>query len=131
MDETLGLSGSPVGGPLQTMSPDGVNRRDSMFSSLRGEGRDSPVHDKINQFNSLSIAMQSKHLERKTADAALRRALVGREEAEAELRKLREEANTLKKQVGDGRERERKVGERLEAVMVSASWSSAPRPELS
>jgi len=78
------------------------------------------VYDKVNQFNNLSIAMQSKQMERKTADAALKRALLGREEAEAELKRLREEHQLLRKDVEEGRERERKVGERLEAVMVSA-----------
>ncbi|ROV97398.1 hypothetical protein VMCG_06922 [Cytospora schulzeri] len=77
--------------------------------------RDSSVSDKINQFNTL--ASQGKHLERKTADAALKRAMLGREEAEAEMRKYREEARTLRKQLDEGRDRERRVGERLEAVM--------------
>ncbi|KAK4152603.1 hypothetical protein C8A00DRAFT_16093 [Chaetomidium leptoderma] len=77
--------------------------------------RDSSVHDKISQFNTL--AMQSKQLERKTADAALKRAMLGREEAEADMRRYRDEARTLRKQVEEGKDRERKVGERLEAVM--------------
>lgn len=88
----------------------------------KGHSRDSSVSDKINQFNSL--ASQSKHLERKTADAALKRAVLGREEAEAEVRKCRddiqkhrEEIRSLKKEVDEGRHRERKVGERLETVM--------------
>ena len=80
--------------------------------------RDSSVHDKINQFNTL--AMQSKQLERKTADAALKRAMLGREEAEAEMRRYRDECRALRKQVEEGKERERKVGERLETVMVRA-----------
>lgn len=62
--------------------------------------------------------MQSKQLERKTADAALKRAMLGREEAETELRKFREENKALKKAVDEGKERERKVGERLESLMV-------------
>jgi hypothetical protein len=62
--------------------------------------------------------MQSKQLERKTADAALKRAMLGREEAESELRKSREETKALKKAIDEGKERERKVGERLEALMV-------------
>lgn len=81
-----------------------------------GGGRDSPVHDKIHQFNSL--AMQSKQLERRTADAALKRAMLGREEAEAEMRRCRDEAKALRRLVEEGRERERRVGERLETVMV-------------
>lgn len=100
------------------MTPDRVNRRDSIFSSLQRESRDSSVHEKINQFNNLSIAMQSKQMERKTADAALKRAMVGREEAEAEMKRMKEEQKLLRREIDEGKERERKVGERLEAVMV-------------
>lgn len=82
-------------------------------------GRDSSVHDKISQFNNL--AMQSKQLERKTADAALKRAMLGREEAETEMRRYRDEVRVLKKHLEEGKERERRVGERLEAVMVGDS----------
>lgn len=88
----------------------------------KGHSRDSSVSDKINQFNTL--ASQSKHLERKNADAALKRAVLGREEAEAEVRKYRDdvhkhkdEVRALKKEIEEGRNRERKVGERLETVM--------------
>ncbi|QUC24002.1 uncharacterized protein UV8b_08243 [Ustilaginoidea virens] len=117
MDASSSLPGSPGAGPLQAITPEHVNRRDPIFSSLKAEGKDGSVHDKINQFNSLSIAMQSKQMERRTADAALKRAMVGREEAETELRRLREENKALRMQVEQGKERERKVGERLETVM--------------
>lgn len=53
-----------------------------------------------------------------TADAALKRAMIAREQAESDMRRYREEARVLRRQVEDGRERERKVGERLETVMV-------------
>ncbi|PHH64641.1 hypothetical protein CDD80_1111 [Ophiocordyceps camponoti-rufipedis] len=95
--------------PLQTATAERINQRQHEAVTS--------VHDKISQFNSLSIAMQSKQLERRTADAALKRALVGREEAEAEMRRLRDEAAKLQRAVEEGRERERKVGERLETVM--------------
>ncbi|KAK9446052.1 hypothetical protein VB005_01166 [Metarhizium brunneum] len=111
------MPGSPAGGPLQAVTPDRVNRCDSIFSSVRGEARDSSVHEKIHQFNNLSIAMQSKQMERKTADAALKRAVVGREEAEAEMKRMRDELMLLRKDIEEGKERERKVGERLETVM--------------
>ncbi|KAJ6441854.1 PAP2 superfamily protein [Purpureocillium lavendulum] len=71
----------------------------------------------MSAFNNLSVAMQSKQLERRTADAALKRAMVGREEAEAEIRRLKEDARLLQKAVQEGKERERRVGERLETVM--------------
>ena len=97
-----------------------MNQRDSIFTHLRqqSESRDSTVHDKISQFNSLSLTMQSKQLERKTADAALKRAMLGREEAETEMRRYKEESRALRKAIEEGRDRERRVGERLEALMV-------------
>ncbi|KAF9762159.1 hypothetical protein IL306_003536 [Fusarium sp. DS 682] len=119
MEESNSPPGSP-GGPLQAVTADRVNQqreRESVFSHLRGGSRDSTVHDKISQFNNLSVTMQSKQLERKTADAALKRAMLGREEAETELRRYREENKTLRKAIDEGKERERKVGERLESLM--------------
>ncbi|KAJ4312955.1 hypothetical protein N0V84_009673 [Fusarium piperis] len=115
----LSRMGSP-GGPLQAATAERVNQqreRESIFSHMRGGSRDSTVHDKISQFNNLSVSMQSKQLERKTADAALKRAMLGREEAESELRRYREENKALRKAVDEGKEREKKVGERLETLM--------------
>ena len=120
--------GSPEDGgsttPLQPLSHN--QQRDSFFPAMRRanqqsladsvDARDTTVHDKINQFNSL--AMQSKALERKTADAALKRAMMGREEAETEMRRYRDEARKLRREIEEGKERERKVSERLEIVMV-------------
>ncbi|KAI0485559.1 hypothetical protein F4859DRAFT_528517 [Xylaria cf. heliscus] len=111
--------------PLQPISPDRANHQNPMLVSIRSSAqRDSDVHDKIRQFNNLShlqpsTAAMSKQLERMTADAALKRAMIGREEAESEMRRYREEARALRRQVEEGRERERKVGERLETVMES------------
>lgn len=132
----MSLPSSPAGGgtaPLQPVSHN-AQRESSLFSNLQHQRgialpdsaapRDSSVHEKINQFNSL--AMQSKQLERKTADAALKRAMLGREEAEAEMRRYRDEARMLRKQVEEGKDRERRVGERLEAVMVCAIRALAP-----
>ena len=108
--EDSGHAASPGPLPLQTMSPERANQlRDSAL-------RDSSVHDKISQFNSL--ATQSRQLERRTADAALKRAMLGREEAESDMRRYRDEVRALRRQVDEGRERERRVGERLETVMV-------------
>ncbi|KAI5917989.1 hypothetical protein F4810DRAFT_694159 [Camillea tinctor] len=119
-----------VTAPLQPISPDRVNQQREtpipfLSPSRSGESRDSDVHDKIRQFNSLAhlgrngTANMTKQLERKTADAALKRAMMGREEAETEMRRYRDEARSLRKQIDEGRERERKVGERLETVMES------------
>ncbi|KAI1179569.1 hypothetical protein F4777DRAFT_436047 [Nemania sp. FL0916] len=111
--------------PLQPSSSDRVNHQNPMPASLRSNAqRDSDVTDKIRQFNNLSHlpsnhAAMSKQLERMTADAALKRAMIGREEAETEMRRYREESRVLRRQVEEGRERERKVGERLETIMES------------
>lgn len=107
------------GRPLDICSPDRVNQQrpqSAIFSSFRGEPRESSVHDKISQFNSL--AMQGKQVERKAADAALTRAMIGREEAESEMRRYREEVRTLRRHLEEGKERERKVSQRMEEVMV-------------
>ncbi|KAI0130741.1 hypothetical protein F4814DRAFT_444877 [Daldinia grandis] len=119
------VPGSP-GAALQPSSPDKVNqqREAAPPSPTKSDhSRDSDVHDKIRQFNNLAhlgpggAASMSRQLERKTADAALKRAMIGREEAEAEMRRYREETRALRRQVEESRGRERKVGERLEDVM--------------
>lgn len=92
----------------------------SLMSPIRhGHSRDSSVSDKVNVFNNL--AAQGKQLERKSQDAALKRAVLGREEAEAEARRFKDEMRALRKQLEEGRDRERRVGERLETVMVCLS----------
>lgn len=117
-----GSPGSPGSAPLQPMSVNQQREAASIFTSIRTEQqRDSDVHDKIRQFNTLGHAhgvSMSKQLERKAADAALKRAMLGREEAETMMRQYREEARALRKKVEECHERERRVGERLETVMV-------------
>ncbi|TVY87671.1 hypothetical protein LAWI1_G006981 [Lachnellula willkommii] len=130
MDASFKFPGSP-GTPLHQVSPERVNQQrpismfepdsDSAaiprFSEVKGHShsRDSSVHDKISQFNTL--AFQGKQLERKANDAALKRAMLGREEAESEMRRYRDETRALRLHIEEGKERERKVGERLETVM--------------
>ncbi|KAI1471731.1 uncharacterized protein F4812DRAFT_449648 [Daldinia caldariorum] len=125
VENSTSLPGSPVAAPLQPASPDKVNqlREAAPISPTKSDQlRDSDVHDKIRQFNNLAhspggTASMSRQLERKTADAALKRAMLGREEAESEMRRYRDEARALRRQVEESRGRERKVGERLEDVM--------------
>ena len=75
------------------------------------------MQDKVAQFNNLTKENESpRHRER---DAALRRAMLGREEAESELRRMKEENRMLRRDVEEGKQREMKVGSRLEAVMVN------------
>nr|POE86521.1 hypothetical protein CFP56_46705 [Quercus suber] len=54
---------------------------------------------------------------RKKHEAELRRAQIAREEAETDVMRLREETRRLKKEGDEGRERERRLGKRLEVVM--------------
>jgi hypothetical protein len=114
---------APSGTPLLPISPERVNQRpystfdlESPTSGRSRHERDSSVQEKIAAFN--SVAFQGKQLERKANDAALKRAMLGREEAESEMRRYRDETRALRRDVEEGRERERKVGERLESVMV-------------
>jgi hypothetical protein len=55
---------------------------------------------------------------RKRHEAELRRAQIAREEAESDVKRLREEVRRLKKEGDEGRDRERKVARRLEVVQV-------------
>lgn len=123
MDPNFNFPGSP-GTPLFQVSPERVNQQrastifdESPSGSPHRHSRESSVHEKVAVFNSL--AFQGKQLERKANDAALKRAMLGREEAESEMRRYREETRALRRQVEEGKERERRVGERLENVMVS------------
>lgn len=116
------------GAPLNQVSPDRVNQqrydvdtsaRVRLFDQEQSHPRDSSVHEKAARFDTL--AFQGKALERRTNDAALKRAMLGREEAESEMRRYRDEARALRKEVQEGKDRERKVGVRLENVMVGFS----------
>ena len=75
----------------------------------------SDVQGKVAQFNNLSKEAAQR---RKDNEAALKRAVLGREEAESETRRLREENTLLRHDVEEGRARERRVGERMEGVLV-------------
>lgn len=55
---------------------------------------------------------------RRKHEAELRRAQMAREEAESDVRRLREEVRRYKRDMEEGRDRERRVGKRLEVVMV-------------
>ena len=78
----------------------------------------SDVQGKVAQFNNLSKEAAQR---RKDNEAALQRAVLGREEAESETRRVKEESSVLRKENEEGRRRERRVGERLETLMVIAS----------
>ena len=133
MDPIFKMPASP-GLPLFPISPDRTNRQQSQqiptsttrtsispirerdilsASHVRGS---SDVQNKVAQFNNLTKEAAQR---RKDTEAALKRAVVGREEAESETRRLKEENDILRREIEEGRNRERRVGERLENVMVN------------
>lgn len=137
------------GMPLFPVSPERMNASshhhyyempDSPTHSPK-HGRVSDVHGMVARFNSLDI---KDHAElRKKDEAALRRAQVGREEAEGEMRwmkaglerlegELRESkeqqskiVEKLEAELGESKEREKKLAKRLDVVMVSGVQVSA------
>ncbi|KAG8528805.1 uncharacterized protein KY384_006494 [Bacidia gigantensis] len=79
-------------------------------SHMRGS---SDVQGKVAQFNGLAKEAAQR---RKDNEAALRRALMGREEAEGESQRYKDENKLLKVDVEEGRGREMKVALRLENI---------------
>ncbi|MCJ1356620.1 MAG: hypothetical protein MMC33_006615 [Icmadophila ericetorum] len=124
MDSSIRIPPTP-GLPLFPVSPDRANRQylphslsDLCFTKddpfVSHSRTSSDVQGKVAQFNSLSKEAAQR---RKENEAALKRAVVGREEAESETRRLKEENMALRREIEEGRSRERRVGERLEGVM--------------
>ena len=75
----------------------------------------SDVQGKVARFNSLNKEAMDR---KRDADAAIRRAVLGREEAENETKKAKEEIKRLRRDVEESKQRETKVAERLDRVMV-------------
>ncbi|KAL8733131.1 MAG: hypothetical protein Q9166_002323 [cf. Caloplaca sp. 2 TL-2023] len=124
MDPGYKFAASP-GTPLFPVSPERANRQalpqsPSLPSDLHDPFKiahlkeSSDVQNKVAQFNSLSKEAVQR---RKDNEAAMRRAVLGREEAESETRKLKDEDRVLRKELDEGKFRERKVAERIESVM--------------
>lgn len=134
MDPIFRIPASP-GTPLFPVSPERSNRQALPHSpSLPSDLHDpyksahsqenSDVKNKVAQFNSLSKEAAQR---RKDNEAAMRRAILGREEAESEAKRARDENRALRKDLEEGKAREKKVAERLESIMVSLSQSFRPR----
>ncbi|KAL9018405.1 MAG: hypothetical protein Q9185_004312 [Variospora sp. 1 TL-2023] len=124
MDPVFKIPASP-GLPLFPVSPERANRQalshsPSLPSNLQDPFKvaqsqeNSDVKNKVAQFNSLSKEAAQR---RKDNEAAMRRAVLGREEAENETRRLKEENRGLRKELEEGRAREKRVAERIESVM--------------
>ncbi|KAL8824830.1 MAG: hypothetical protein Q9191_004797 [Dirinaria sp. TL-2023a] len=124
MEPVFKVPASP-GTPLFPVSPERANRQPIPQSPSLPSNLEDPfisnhtrvpsdVQGKVAQFNNLSKETAQR---RRDNEAALKRAVLGREEAEGETRRLKEEHRVLRKEIEEGRGRERRVGERLEALM--------------
>jgi lipid II:glycine glycyltransferase (peptidoglycan interpeptide bridge formation enzyme) len=83
----------------------------------------SDVQGLVKRFEHLDVRDRDaeSNERRKKLEAELRRAQIAREEAESDAKKLREESRKLKREVEEGKDRERRVGKRLEVVMVGVA----------
>lgn len=85
-------------------------------SSSPTRDKNSDVQGMVARFNALDIK-DHQELGRRQ-EAAVKRAQMGREQAEEECRRAKEEMRALRRDVEEGRERERRVAKRVESVMV-------------
>jgi hypothetical protein len=111
--------------PKQPVSPFGpLPQSPSLpeISTLRkGHVRtNSDVQGLVKRFEHLDVRDRDAESteRRRKHEAELRRAQIAREEAESDAKRLREEGRRLRREVEEGREGMRKVGRRLEVVMV-------------
>jgi hypothetical protein len=147
MEATIHLQPSLPGTPLHTLSPDRINIQaqrtpvasmqqdlvspagpsllssgnlpDRLVRSHRRTGSD--VQNKVAKFDGLTKESVER---RKKDEAALKRAVLGREEAEDEVRLLKEEGRRYREAWEDERAKLERVVGRLEDVTVSGcSWS--------
>jgi hypothetical protein len=125
MDPPFRVSATP-GTPLFPISPERANKQlpnhamtntpPAPTLSFHGHSRTNlDVQGKVEKFNSLTKEASER---RRAHEAALKRAIVGREEAENEARRTKDELRKLKAELSEGKDRERKVGERVENLMV-------------
>ena len=75
----------------------------------------SDVQGKVAQFNGLAKDAAQR---RKDNEAALRRAIVGREEAESDCKRYKDRSERLYVDIEEARDREKRVAHRLEEVQV-------------
>lgn len=105
---------------LQPMSPERVNRlpqspslpnMDPFIASPIANS----VQGKVAQFNNLNKEASQK---RKDNEAALKRAVLGREEAESETKRLKEENSMLRTKLEEARSRDQRVARKFETFSV-------------
>lgn len=88
MDQNIRFSISGMSNALHPVSPERTNQQRPQHS------RESSVSDQVNKFN--SMATITRNAERGVNDAALKRAMMAREEAQSEARKYRNENESLR-----------------------------------
>lgn len=96
------------------------------FTAFRSHARtNSDVQGLVKRFEHLDVRDRDAEWEgrKKRHEAELRRAHIAREEAENDVKRLREEVRRLKREGDEGRDRERKLSKRLEVVAVSVMQS--------
>lgn len=113
----------PTNGSPKAVSGFALPQSPSMpeINALRSHVRNnSDVQGLVKRFEHLDVRDRDAESteRRKKHEAELRRAQIAREEAESDVKRLREEMRQLKKDYDDGRDRERQVAKRLEAVLV-------------
>ncbi len=98
------------------------------INALRSHVRaNSDVQGLVKRFEHLDVRDRDAESaeRRKKHEAELRRAQIAREEAESDVKRLREELRRLKREGDEGRERERMVVRRLEVVQVRHQFIAA------
>lgn len=131
------------GAPLHPVSPERANQQkrsrpeippSPSLPNIPGFAQalmSADVRSKVAQFNSLDTKDVTER--RRGHEAALRRAVLGREEAENETKRAKEEIEELNHELEEYKRREEKVARRLERAMVlgiyrfvyySLSWAN-------
>ncbi|KAH0550908.1 hypothetical protein GP486_007728, partial [Trichoglossum hirsutum] len=124
MDPPFRVPATP-GTPLFPISPERANKQSlnhaipnspsASILSFHGHTRNnSDVQGKVDKFNSLTKEVSER---RKANEAALKRAVVGREEAENETRRTKDELKRLRAELSEGKDREKKAGDRMERIL--------------
>lgn len=112
---------SPTKGSL--VLGDGIPQSPSLpeITALRAHGRtNSDVQGLVKRFEHLDVrdrdAESAERIRRREAE--LKRALIAREEAETDAKRMRAETRKLERLVDEGADREKIVGRRVEVLMV-------------
>ncbi|KAI9730255.1 MAG: hypothetical protein M1834_006019 [Cirrosporium novae-zelandiae] len=122
MDPDVSLPPTP-GLPLFPVSPERTNQQRlpqspslpaSLADRLHHVRTTSDVQSKVAAFNNLSRDVAER---RRFNEAALKRAVVGREAAEEDLKRVKKDMDEWRHEAEERRIREKKIMERLETVM--------------